>query len=187
MRYGVSMPNIGDPAELVGLAAATDENRSSTPHRGGHRHRPGPRDDPRRGQCHTRLRRPAGSRPSSTTGSSRTRAVRGCRTSPTARPWSSRWAASASRCRCLEAFGQQVAEGDPVVVLEAMKMEQPINAHKSGTVIGLSAEVGARQWSTARCSARSRTGRPGLRSRGDGRPPPHFVMVRLETAICIPS
>jgi acetyl-CoA/propionyl-CoA carboxylase biotin carboxyl carrier protein len=39
--------------------------------------------------------------------------------------------------------GQQVAEGDLVVVLEAMKMEQPISAHKSGIVTGLSAEVGA--------------------------------------------
>jgi acetyl-CoA/propionyl-CoA carboxylase, biotin carboxylase, biotin carboxyl carrier protein len=39
--------------------------------------------------------------------------------------------------------GQQVAEGDLVVVLEAMKMEQPINAHKAGTISGLSAEVGA--------------------------------------------
>ena len=39
--------------------------------------------------------------------------------------------------------GQTVAEGDPVVVLEAMKMEQPIKAHKAGTVTGLQAEVGA--------------------------------------------
>ncbi|WP_461090186.1 acyl-CoA carboxylase biotin carboxyl carrier protein subunit, partial [Streptomyces incanus] len=39
--------------------------------------------------------------------------------------------------------GQEVAEGDLVVVLEAMKMEQPLNAHRSGTVKGLSAEVGA--------------------------------------------
>jgi acetyl-CoA/propionyl-CoA carboxylase biotin carboxyl carrier protein len=39
--------------------------------------------------------------------------------------------------------GQQVEAGDPVVVLEAMKMEQPITAHKAGTVTGLSAEVGA--------------------------------------------
>jgi acetyl-CoA/propionyl-CoA carboxylase biotin carboxyl carrier protein len=37
---------------------------------------------------------------------------------------------------------QQVSEGDLIVVLEAMKMEQPINAHRSGTVIGLKAEVG---------------------------------------------
>jgi acetyl-CoA/propionyl-CoA carboxylase biotin carboxyl carrier protein len=39
--------------------------------------------------------------------------------------------------------GQTVAEGDLIVVLEAMKMEQPLNAHKAGTVTGLSAEVGA--------------------------------------------
>ncbi|MFJ5706129.1 acetyl/propionyl/methylcrotonyl-CoA carboxylase subunit alpha [Streptomyces sp. NPDC093105] len=39
--------------------------------------------------------------------------------------------------------GQEVKEGDLIVVLEAMKMEQPLNAHKAGTVTGLSAEVGA--------------------------------------------
>ena len=38
--------------------------------------------------------------------------------------------------------GQELAEGDVVVVLEAMKMEQPIKAHKGGTVTGLSASVG---------------------------------------------
>ncbi|NYG07599.1 acetyl-CoA/propionyl-CoA carboxylase biotin carboxyl carrier protein [Phycicoccus badiiscoriae] len=38
--------------------------------------------------------------------------------------------------------GQQVAAGELVVVLEAMKMEQPINAHKAGTITGLAAEVG---------------------------------------------
>ncbi|MFJ2634072.1 acetyl/propionyl/methylcrotonyl-CoA carboxylase subunit alpha [Streptomyces sp. NPDC087422] len=38
--------------------------------------------------------------------------------------------------------GQQVTAGDLIVVLEAMKMEQPLNAHRSGTVIGLKAEVG---------------------------------------------
>ncbi|MGW3917582.1 biotin/lipoyl-containing protein, partial [Streptomyces sp. NPDC005070] len=36
-----------------------------------------------------------------------------------------------------------VKEGDLIVVLEAMKMEQPLNAHRSGAVKGLSAEVGA--------------------------------------------
>ncbi|SEG81223.1 acetyl-CoA/propionyl-CoA carboxylase, biotin carboxylase, biotin carboxyl carrier protein [Thermomonospora echinospora] len=40
------------------------------------------------------------------------------------------------------ADGQPVEAGQPVVVLEAMKMEQPITAHRSGTVSGLSAEVG---------------------------------------------
>ncbi len=39
--------------------------------------------------------------------------------------------------------GQHVEAGELVLVLEAMKMEQPINAHKAGTITGLSAEVGA--------------------------------------------
>ena len=39
--------------------------------------------------------------------------------------------------------GATVEAGDLIVVLEAMKMEQPITAHKAGTVSGLSAEVGA--------------------------------------------
>jgi acetyl-CoA/propionyl-CoA carboxylase biotin carboxyl carrier protein len=39
--------------------------------------------------------------------------------------------------------GQAVAEGDTIVVMEAMKMEQPIKAHKAGTVTSLQAEVGA--------------------------------------------
>jgi acetyl-CoA/propionyl-CoA carboxylase, biotin carboxylase, biotin carboxyl carrier protein len=39
--------------------------------------------------------------------------------------------------------GATVEAGDLIVVLEAMKMEQPINAHKAGTISGLSAEVGA--------------------------------------------
>jgi acetyl-CoA/propionyl-CoA carboxylase biotin carboxyl carrier protein len=38
--------------------------------------------------------------------------------------------------------GQQVAAGDTVVILEAMKMEQPLTAHKDGTVTGLAVEVG---------------------------------------------
>ena len=40
------------------------------------------------------------------------------------------------------AVGDTVNEGDLVVVLEAMKMEQPMNAHKSGTVKSIGAEVG---------------------------------------------
>lgn len=40
------------------------------------------------------------------------------------------------------AEGQQVAVGDLIVVLEAMKMEQPLTAHKAGTVTALNAEVG---------------------------------------------
>ncbi|MCH1866407.1 biotin carboxylase N-terminal domain-containing protein [Nocardioides sp. CFH 31398] len=39
--------------------------------------------------------------------------------------------------------GDEVAEGDTVVVIEAMKMEQSLTAHKAGTVTGLQAEVGA--------------------------------------------
>ena len=38
--------------------------------------------------------------------------------------------------------GQTVSAGDPIVVLEAMKMEQPLTAHKDGTVTGLAVEVG---------------------------------------------
>jgi len=38
--------------------------------------------------------------------------------------------------------GQQVAAGDLIIVLEAMKMEQPLNAHKSGVIKNLKAVVG---------------------------------------------
>ncbi len=41
------------------------------------------------------------------------------------------------------AEGAVVEEGDLVVVLEAMKMEQPLLAHRAGTVTALAAEVGA--------------------------------------------
>jgi acetyl-CoA/propionyl-CoA carboxylase biotin carboxyl carrier protein len=41
------------------------------------------------------------------------------------------------------AEGDTVEAGQAIVVLEAMKMEQPLNAHKAGTVTGLKAEVGA--------------------------------------------
>jgi acetyl-CoA/propionyl-CoA carboxylase, biotin carboxylase, biotin carboxyl carrier protein len=38
--------------------------------------------------------------------------------------------------------GSEVKTGDTVVILEAMKMEQPLTAHKDGTVTGLAVEVG---------------------------------------------
>ncbi|WP_285730065.1 biotin/lipoyl-containing protein, partial [Nocardiopsis sp. ATB16-24] len=38
--------------------------------------------------------------------------------------------------------GAEVAEGDTVVVIEAMKMEQPLTAHKAGTVTGLKVVAG---------------------------------------------
>ncbi|PPB49562.1 acetyl-/propionyl-CoA carboxylase subunit alpha [Arthrobacter pityocampae] len=40
------------------------------------------------------------------------------------------------------ADGDAVAEGDLIVVLEAMKMEQPLTAHRSGTLTGLTAKPG---------------------------------------------
>jgi acetyl-CoA/propionyl-CoA carboxylase biotin carboxyl carrier protein len=39
--------------------------------------------------------------------------------------------------------GDTVKEGDVIVVLEAMKMEQPLQAHRSGTVSDLTLAVGA--------------------------------------------
>ncbi|GHP16077.1 acetyl-/propionyl-CoA carboxylase subunit alpha [Rhodococcus sp. NKCM2511] len=38
--------------------------------------------------------------------------------------------------------GQEVAAGDLVAVLEAMKMENPVTAHKAGTITGLSVTAG---------------------------------------------
>jgi acetyl-CoA/propionyl-CoA carboxylase biotin carboxyl carrier protein len=44
--------------------------------------------------------------------------------------------------KIVAAEGEQVSAGDTVVVLEAMKMEQPLTAHKDGTVTGLAVEIG---------------------------------------------
>ena len=41
------------------------------------------------------------------------------------------------------AEGDTVAEGDLIVVLEAMKMEQPLNAHRAGVIKSLTAVAGA--------------------------------------------
>jgi acetyl-CoA/propionyl-CoA carboxylase biotin carboxyl carrier protein len=45
--------------------------------------------------------------------------------------------------KVLVADGDAVEAGDLVVVMEAMKMEQPLNAHRAGIVTDLSAEAGA--------------------------------------------
>ncbi|MEW9526993.1 biotin carboxylase N-terminal domain-containing protein [Microbispora sp. NPDC049125] len=44
--------------------------------------------------------------------------------------------------KVVAAEGDTVAAGDTIVVLEAMKMEQPLTAHKAGTLTGLAAAVG---------------------------------------------
>jgi acetyl-CoA/propionyl-CoA carboxylase, biotin carboxylase, biotin carboxyl carrier protein len=41
------------------------------------------------------------------------------------------------------AEGDKVVKGDLIVVLEAMKMEQPISAHKDGTITAITAELGS--------------------------------------------
>jgi acetyl-CoA/propionyl-CoA carboxylase biotin carboxyl carrier protein len=38
--------------------------------------------------------------------------------------------------------GDRVALGDLIVVLEAMKMENPVTAHQTGTISGLIAQPG---------------------------------------------
>ena len=48
--------------------------------------------------------------------------------------------------------GDRVEEGDLIVVLEAMKMEQPISAHRSGTVKGLIAAGSVVQSGDVICS-----------------------------------
>ncbi len=44
--------------------------------------------------------------------------------------------------RIAVAEGQRVAHGDLVAVVEAMKMEQPLSAHKGGVVTGLTVSPG---------------------------------------------
>jgi acetyl-CoA/propionyl-CoA carboxylase biotin carboxyl carrier protein len=44
--------------------------------------------------------------------------------------------------KIVAAEGEQVSAGDTIVVLEAMKMEQPLTAHQDGVVSGLTVQVG---------------------------------------------
>jgi acetyl-CoA/propionyl-CoA carboxylase biotin carboxyl carrier protein len=83
--------------------------------------RPGPRRAPRRA-------RPGGGR------------------GPSARPSSGTTLASPMQGTVIKVAvenNQPVTEGDLIVVLEAMKMEQPVLAHRSGVVSALAVEVGA--------------------------------------------
>ena len=82
--------------------------------------------------------------------------------------------------------GQEVESGDLVVVLEAMKMEQPIAAHKSGVVSGLVAEVGVTVTSgQVICEIKATDGAlngagcvPALRRRGRRRAAPALGSAR---------
>src|SRR5690606_12098169 len=49
----------------------------------------------------------------------------------------------ASVVKVAVAEGQEVVKGDLVVVLEAMKMEQPLQAHKDGVIGNINAVAGA--------------------------------------------
>ena len=44
--------------------------------------------------------------------------------------------------KIMKANGERVAAGDLIVVLEAMKMEQPLIAHKDGMISKLNVSVG---------------------------------------------
>ena len=74
--------------------------------------------------------------------------------------------------------GQQVAEGDLVVVLEAMKMEQPITAHKAGIVTGLKADR-----RPDRHQRRGHRRHPGRRLTDLRTPPPR----RARTPVVVPA
>ena len=68
--------------------------------------------------------------------------------------------------------GQQVVKGDLVVVLEAMKMEQPIQAHKDGVIGAINATAGTtvsagHQLLTISC--RSALARSVIRTSADAR------------------
>ncbi len=58
--------------------------------------------------------------------------------------------------------GDTVSEGDLIVVLEAMKMEQPISAHRSGVITGLNAAQGGDRVQRHRALRDHRRARAGL-------------------------
>ncbi|MFI9457057.1 acetyl/propionyl/methylcrotonyl-CoA carboxylase subunit alpha [Amycolatopsis sp. NPDC052450] len=70
------------------------------------------------------------------------RATTGRRATPTASDGSVSSPMQGTVVKIAVAEGETVAAGDLVLVLEAMKMEQPLHAHRDGVVTGLSAEVG---------------------------------------------
>ena len=81
-----------------------------------------------------------------------------------------------------------MSAGDTVVVLEAMKMEQPLTAHKGGTVTGLAVEIG-QTVTAARSSARSRASRAsGLWASGlPGFGLPGWLGFRASRALGLPA
>ena len=53
------------------------------------------------------------------------------------------WFSHLQEANAAVADGDKVVKGDLILVLEAMKMEQPLTAHKDGTITGINATVGS--------------------------------------------
>ncbi len=82
----------------------------------------------------------AGSAPAAKSGKSKKRARSGGPAAATGNALASPMQGTIVKVAVAE--GDVVAEGDLVVVLEAMKMEQPLTAHRAGTITGLKAVAG---------------------------------------------